>query len=35
MTRIALNIVKIAIVVSPFVGIAYAIGGFARLTIGG
>lgn len=34
MTHIALTILKVAVVISPFFGIAYAIGGFARLTIG-
>ena len=33
MTNIALNIVKIAIVISPLAGIVFAIGGFARLSL--
>lgn len=31
--HIALTTIKIAIVISPFVGVIYAIGGFARLAV--
>lgn len=33
MTTFALTTIKIAIVLSPFAGIVYAIGGFARLAV--
>lgn len=33
MTRLAINLVKIAIVTSPLVGVVFCIGGFANLTL--